>query len=213
MKVTVSDAVLASIHSLSIGAGKDDVTPLLTQIALSREGDDLRAAVTDRFIVLTGLYKNADWEDWEEGGEILIDPRSLKTVVDMNKKDKFVTSTQIVQGEDSQVFASMVNGTSVNLSPLSGRVSGKFPPLMKLFPTGEPNGSASLNIRPDFIAKLAKVLPPENRPERDRIWSFEFRSMEDNLNKPEPVYAHYSGGELYKMEALIQPARMAGKQL
>ena len=64
MKVTVSDAVLASIHSLSIGAGKDDVTPLLTQIALSREGDDLRAAVTDRFIVLTGLYKNADWEDW-----------------------------------------------------------------------------------------------------------------------------------------------------
>ena len=37
--------------------------------------------------------------------------------------------------------------------------------------------------------------------------------MEDNLNKPEPVYAHYSGGELYKMEALIQPARMAGKQL
>ena len=158
MKVTVDDATLTSIHSLSVGASKDDIA-VITQIALKREGDALRAMTTDRYICLTGLYSNAEFEDWADGEEMLIDPKHLKSVVD----------------------------------------------IMKLFPEGEPNGSGSLNIRPDFIAKLAKVLPPVGRPERDRIWSFEFRSIEEQPNKPQPVYARYHG-EGYTMEALIQPA-------
>jgi hypothetical protein len=85
-----------------------------------------------------------------------------------------------------------------------GSVQGAFPPVTRLFPEGEPTGAGSLNLRPDFLAKLAKVLPPEAKPERYRTWRFEFRS-EQNLT-PRPVYAQYSNGEHYKLEALIQPA-------
>ena len=200
--VTLSDATLASIHSLSVGASKDNVPPVLTQIALRREGDDLRAMVTDRYMVLTGLYLDAAFEDWADCEEILIDPGYLKSVVDIRKKDKADGLTRIVKSLNGNVHA-MMGSDSGGL--FIGSLDASFPPVMKLFPTNEPNGSGSLNIRPDFIAKLAKVLPPVIKPERDRIWSFEFRSIEDNPNKPQPVYARYHG-EGYTLEALIQPA-------
>ena len=41
MRVILEPATLASIHSLGISASKDDVTPVITQIALEREGDAL----------------------------------------------------------------------------------------------------------------------------------------------------------------------------
>jgi hypothetical protein len=78
--------------------------------------------------------------------------------------------------------------------------------VLKLFPTDEPTGAGVLNIKPDFLAKLSKVLPPVARPDRDRIWRFEFRSNPESPSKPQPVYAQYSDGDTYKMEALIQPA-------
>jgi hypothetical protein len=202
-RVTVDNATLASIHSLGVGASKDDVTPVITQIALKREGDALRAMTTDRYICLTGLYSNAEFEDWDDGEEMLIDPKALKSVIDIKKANKFDTMPVVIAKDADRGWVSAVlnSVTSIDL----GKVSASFPPVMKLFPEGEPNGSGSLNIRPDFIAKLAKVLPPVSRPERDRIWSFEFRSIEDQPTKPQPVYARYHG-DGYTMEALIQPA-------
>ena len=88
MKVEVNDATIASIHSLGIGASKDDITPVITSIALQREGDNLRAITTDRYMCLTGLYENVSFDGWSEGEEILIDPKHLKSVVDVKKKDK-----------------------------------------------------------------------------------------------------------------------------
>ncbi len=209
MKVEVNDATIASIHSLGIGASKDDVTPVITSIVLQREGDNLRAITTDRYMCLTGLYENVSFDGWSEGEEILIDPKHLKSVVDVKKKDKKLynlTTVSIVQSPNGYVHAQLGEDSGgLFIGGGNPQTTRAFPPVMKLFPKGEPNGSGSLNIRPDFIAKLAKVLPPVSRPERDRIWSFEFRSIEEQPNKPQPVYAHYDG-QGYKLEALIQPA-------
>lgn len=204
MKVTIDKPTLMSIHSLAIGASKDDVTPVITQIALVREGDALRAMATDRYVVISGLYNKPTFEDWGDGDIVLIDPKALKNVVDIKKAEKHGTMpVDIVKdAETGHVSAVVDTVTHIHL----GSLSATFPPVTKLFPTEEPTGASKLNIRPDFLAKLAKVLPPEARPDRDRIWSFEFRSMADNPNKPEPVYASYSGGDEYKLEALIQPA-------
>ena len=204
MKVELNDVTLASVHSLSVGASRDDVAPVITQIALKREGDSLRAMTTDRFVCLTGLYEGVAFHDWDEGREVLVDPSSLKSMLDIKKKDKsnYNLTTTTISSEDDVVRGNMPDGTSVSLG--LPNVKGSFPPVMNLFPKDEPNGSGSLNIRPDFIAKLVKVLPAESRPEKSRVWEFQFRSIE-TPNKPQPVYATYTGAG-YALSALIQPA-------
>jgi hypothetical protein len=203
MKVALKKEVLNSIHSLGIGASKDDVTPVITQIAITREGDALRAITTDRYMIITGLYTGVEFEEWEDGETILVDPKALKRAVDIKRANKYGTQPVVITKNEHGAVSAVVDDTSlVDL----GSVTGTFPPVMKLMPSGEPSGAGSLNIRPDFIARLAKVLPPVDRPERDRVWRFEFRSMQDTPSKPEPVYAHYSDQDTYKLEALIQPA-------
>ena len=212
MKVEVNDATLASIHSLSISASKDDITPVINNIVLQREGDNLRAITTDRYMCLTGLYENVAFDGWWEGGEMLIDPKHLKSVVDIKKKDKRLynlTTVSIVESPNGYIHAQLGEGSGgLFIGGGNPQTTRAFPPVMRLFPKDEPNGAGSLNIRPDFLAKLAKVLPPVSKPERERIWSFEFRSIEAT-NKPQPVYASYSG-DGYKLETIIQPALIKG---
>ena len=203
MKVTLDSATLTSIHSLGISASKDDVTPVITQIALEREGDALRAMTTDRYMVLSGLYSGVEFEDWDDGDTILVDPSALKRAIDIKKANKNGTLPIVITKNEHGCVSAVVD--TLSLVDL-GSVQGKFPPVTKLFPAGEPTGAGSLNIRPDFLAKLAKVLPPVARPQRERVWRFEFRTMEDSPNKPQPVYAQYSDADTYKLEALIQPA-------
>jgi hypothetical protein len=205
MRVTMSKEVLASIHSLSVSASKDDVAPVITQIALVREGDALRAMATDRYMIATGKYSNVEFDDWSDEMEILVDPKSLKSVVDIAKKSNYDIPIDIVRSENNTVHADIPGITNVYI----GGLTDSFPPVMKLFPRGtEANGAPVMNLRPEFIAKLAKVLPPVVRPERNRLWRFEFRSHADSPKKPQPVYAVYSDGESYELEALIQPALM-----
>lgn len=210
MKVTVDRGTLTSIHSLSIGTSKDDVAPVITQIALKREGDALRAMATDRYMVLSGLYSDVRFEEWEDNDTILVDPKSLKSVVDIKKAEKYGTiPVDIVKdAETGHVSAVIDTVTHLHL----GSLSATFPPVTKLFPEGEPTGAGALNIRADFLAKLARVLPPEAKPERDRVWRFEFRSIPNAPYKPQPVYAQYSNGCGYKLEALIQPALDKSKE-
>jgi hypothetical protein len=69
MRAHIGIATLTSIHSLGISASKDDITPVITQIALTREGDALRAMTTDRYMILSGLYQEVEFDGWEEGEE------------------------------------------------------------------------------------------------------------------------------------------------
>lgn len=201
MRVALSKQVLTSVHSLNVGVSKEDIAPVITQIALSREGDNLRAIVTDRYVVLTGLYKDAEFDEWAEGEEMLIDPKHLKVVVDIVKKNNRPEPIVIHRSENGMVHALLGEDSTMFI----GSLGGSFPPVMKLFPRDKPTGAGSLNIRPDFLAKLARVLPPDLRPERYRTWRFEFRTAPDS-NKPQPVYAQYSTADTYQLEALIQPA-------
>ena len=203
MKVTVEPATLASIHSLGISASRDDVTPVITQIALKREGMALRAMATDRYMVLSGLYNELEFDNWEDGDTILVDPSALKRAIDIKKANKNGILPIVIMKNEHGVVSAVVD--DLNFVDL-GSVQGAFPPVTKLFPEGEPTGAGSLNIRPDFLAKLAKVLPPVVKPERERTWRFEFRTIADAPHKPQPVYAQYSDGAKYKLEALIQPA-------
>lgn len=204
MKVTISKAILTSINSLSIGASKDDVTPVITQIALTREGEDLRAMATDRYIVVSGRYSEVTFEGWEDGETILIDPKSLKSVVDLGKSDKHGV-IPVTIGKDVETghsWAQVDGYTKIHL----GSVTSKFPPVMNLMKfEADPNGAPTLGLKPDFLAKLGKVLPPVKRPDRERIWEFHFRSKDGN-RFPAPVYAVYSDGSSYEMEALVQPS-------
>ena len=201
MKVTLDNATMASIHSLGISASKDDVTPVITQIALKREGMALRAMATDRYMVLSGVYNEMEFDNWEDGDTILVDPSALKRAIDIKKANKNGILPIVIMKNEHGVVSAVVD--ELNFVDL-GSVRGTFPPVTNLFPEGEPTGAGSLNIRPDFLAKLAKVLPPVVKPERERTWRFEFRTLE-NL-RPQPVYAQYSDGAKYKLEALIQPA-------
>jgi hypothetical protein len=203
MKVTLSTETLASIHSLGIGVSKDDIAPVITQIAITREGDSLRAMTTDRYTVLAGRYSGAEFDQWAEDETILVDPKALKNVLDIKKADKYdALPVDIVKDEDTGWVTAVINrATSVHL----GSTPGNFPPVMKLFPRDtEANGAPVMALRPDFLAKLAKVLPPEARPARERVWNFEFRTSPES-SKPQPVYARYSAGDGYELEALIQP--------
>jgi hypothetical protein len=207
MKASISTEVLASIHSMSVGTGKDDIAPILSQIGITREGDALRAMATDRYMVATGLYHRVEFEDWEDGETILVDPKALKSALDIRKVEKYATVPVVIAPErDTGVVRVHTNDTtSVDVATLAGRVSGPFPSVMKLFPRDtEANGAAAITLRPDFIARLVKLLPPEVKPDRDRLWRFEFRSSTET-NKPQPVYASYKA-DSYELEALIQPA-------
>jgi hypothetical protein len=206
MRVTVNYATLVSVHSLGIGVSKDDVAPVITQIMLAREGDDLRAATTDRFMVLSGLYKNVSFEDWEDGEQLLIDPKALKSAVDLKKAGGLeVVPIDIDKDRDTGLVSAQVDaGTRVELTNRSIHVSGSFPPVVKLFPTDEANGASVTALRPEFLARLVKVLPPVSKPDRNRVWRFEFRQVPDS-RKPEPVYATYSDSDQYRLESLIQP--------
>lgn len=204
MKVTIDKATLLSIHSISVGASKDDVAPVITQIALMREGDALRAMATDRYMIVAGRYtKNIVFEDWEDGATMLIDPKALKNVVDIKKAEKYGTMpVDIVKdAETGHVSAVVDTVTHIHL----GSLNATFPPVLKLFPEGEPTGATALSLKPDFLARLTKVLPPELKPSRERVWDFQFRSIEGHASKPQPVLASYSGEDHYKLEALIQP--------
>lgn len=202
MKVLIGTATLASIHSIGIGASKDDVTPVITQIALTRRGDTLKAMATDRYMILAGTYSDVEFEDWTDGDTILVDPNALKRALDIKKANKNGILPIAISKNDHGAVSAVVD--VVSLVDL-GSVAGTFPPVDKLLErTEEPNGASVLALRPDFIARLAKVLPPEAKPERNRAWRFEFRSIE-NPGKPQPVYAVYSNGDTYELEALIQP--------
>lgn len=204
MKVMIDRPTMLSINSVSIGASKDDVAPVITRVAITRDGDTLRAMATDRYIVVSGQYNEVVFDGWDDGEMLLVDPKVLKTATDSLKAAGSHTSHQISIAKNEAGGALIeVNGSMFQCEPMEKA----FPPVAKLLKFDrEPNGSPVVALRPDFVAKLAKVLPPEVKPDRSRAWAFEFRTGE--TNKPERVYANYSNGKSYQMEALIQPQLM-----
>lgn len=203
MKVTITREILASINTVSVGVSKDDVTPIIMRVALTRRDDVLKAYATDRYMIVAGTYEDVVFEEWPEEGEVTFDVKTLKLATDAAKAagryeaDKIVIES--VEGESPSITVGNNTFTASHVY-----ASTKYPPVLKLIPNpDEADGSVHLNLNPNFLARLTKVLPPVTKPERDRLWSFAF--FGNGESKPRPVYASYSGDD-YKMEALIQPA-------
>lgn len=203
MKVAVTKEILASINSMAIAVSKDDVASVIESIALTRQGDKLVAMATDRYVAVMSHYTEVDFDDdWNEGEQILLRPKALKSALDIAKAHKHSLSwVDITKDRESDTGYATILTTRVEMGPQVG----KFPPIDRLFSfTKEPDGVPDMGINPEFVGKLAKILPPEIRPDRQRIWRLEFRSS-DAPHKRGPVYAKYMGAN-YDIEALVQPA-------
>jgi len=199
MKVTMSKEILISAHSVSVGTSKDDVTPIIQALCFTREGDNLRVLATDRYVIMSGTYEGVEFDDWEDGVNVLVDHKRLKSVVDYVKGIKWLSvpvtlEDGVMSVESMTTTVAAYTGTSV------------FPPVAKIFPTNTPNGATELRLNVEFLTRLGKIIPPVVRPGREKLWEFSFSHNTDNT-KPLPVLA-VSAGDDYTMQALIQPNLM-----
>lgn len=203
MKVTITKEILASINSMGIVASKDDFASVIESIALTRRDGKLMALATDRYVAVKNTYTEVEFDDdWNEGEEILLQPKALKSALDIAKAHKHAVSwVEITKDRESDTGYATILSTRVEMGPQVG----KFPPIDRLFTFDkEPDGVPDMGINPEFVGKLAKILPPEIHPDKQRIWWLEFRSS-DAPHKRGAVYAKYMGAN-YNMEALVQPA-------
>lgn len=206
MKAVLTREIIHSITSLGVITPKEDVANVLMSIKLQRNGDALEAVTTDRYVAVIASYNDVlEFENWADGDGMMIDPRQLKSVSDMLKRDKRNPEPVSINYsfDTNMAYAEVSEGTTVDLKA-PRLVGSKFPPIERFFEVdSEPDGVPSLGLNPDFIAKLGKILPPEVRPDRTRVWRFQFRSTE--TGKPGPVWANYEGLN-YNIRALVQPA-------
>ena len=196
MKVTMSKEILISAHSVSVGTSKDDVTPIIQALCFTREGDNLRVLATDRYVIMSGTYEGVEFDDWEEGANVLVDHKRLKSVVDYVKGIKWL-SVPITLEDGVMSVENMTTTVAADTG------TATFPPVAKLFPTDTPNGATGLMLNVEFLARLGKIIPPVAKPGREKLWEFSFSHNTDNT-KPLPVLA-VSAGDDYTMQALIQP--------
>ena len=196
MKVTMSKEILISAHSVSAGASKDDVTPIIQALCFTREGDNLRVLATDRYVIMSGTYEDVQFDDWEEGANVLVDHKRMKSVVDYAKGIKWLSAP--VTLEDG-----VMSVESMTTTVAADTGSMTFPPVAKIFPTNTPNGATELRLNVEFLTRLGKIIPPVVKPGREKLWEFSFSHNTDN-DKPLPVLA-VSAGSDYTMQALIQP--------
>lgn len=201
MRVTVTPEILASLNTVSVGASKDDIAPVITQIALTNDGGTFRAMTTDRYVVVSGKYYDAELEDWYEGDTLLVDPKTVKMANDAVKAaGRGGTHHISIAKNEAGGALIQVNDSLFQSEP----VTAAFPAVAKLFKDeGSENGAPILALNPENLAKLAKVLPPVTRPNKSEPWTFRFFTDASN-GKPAPVQASKRDGG-YKMEVLIQP--------
>jgi hypothetical protein len=206
MKVSVSKEVLTSINSLAIAVSKDDVHSSIEKIALAKHEDTLVAMATDRYVAVRANYREGvDFDgDWIDGDTILLEPKALKSALDIVKAHKHSVAYIDIEKDGGAGYATILT-TRVEM----GFQAHKYPAIERLFSfEKEPDGVPYMGINPEFVGKLAKILPPEIRPDRNRVWRLEFRSV-DGTDKRGPVYAKYTGLN-YELEALVQPALIRG---
>lgn len=198
MKVVITPEIVKSIYSLSVGASKDVVTPVIMQVALRREGDSLQAMTTDRYMAVIGTYgpDSVDFDEWPEEGIVLVPPAMLKRAVDAIKAVKFHSSMPSIEMEDHRVTV------TVNGDVISDVVhQGNYPKLWHLIPGEDMMADTRvLRINPQFLARIVRIVPPEVKPEKEPKWLFRFHGSNS------PVLAYYTG-DGYRLDVLIQPVR------
>jgi len=199
-KMAMHNAQVASLLSLSAFASRDQVTPVLMQIATQRRGDKLWVWATDRYAVVRGVYPldvdTPKTYNTEEFPIRFIDERNARSFLPMVKKlDKrgfaYVTDNGI----------ELDNGSVIVWSD----VKGSYPPVDKLFAKEKTDTAPrQLSIKPTYIARLERIISPSvSRVWKDDPWIFTFG--ETDTGRPAPIHCvplSRDGGEI---EVLIQP--------
>ena len=224
MIVTFTEAILKSLYTVSYGASKDDVTPVITRVYLAREDDDLVAMATDRYMVLRGRYRPSDirddvksvqWHDDPYFDGLHVSVKLLKAVLDYVKS---VDGEQWIELSFNErpiftVYSSSDKSDGVRFPEMENG-SGVFPPVARLFPqaqdgvtVGQPTEAVSLKL--DFLSRVNKMLPPYTgktlpRYEKEVPWRVTHTPTESS--KPGPVHLkRLSDTYDYELDALVQP--------
>lgn len=191
--------VLASINSMTVFcSSKNDITPMLENIQLTRSGyTQLTAVATNRFVAIKAVYDNVEFADWNEDKSMLVPIDTLKQAATISKAKRGLAMATFAVDTENMSYVS-VGDTRFKYR----QDTGSYPPVARLFPDTEPNGAATLGINPKWLAALSKIVVPETRPKKDAPWQLAFWS-EDSA-KPKPMQATMAG-DGYDIRVLIQP--------
>lgn len=199
--VEIGSKVLASINSLLVFAEpKSGASPVIQGVRLTREGDQLIAAATNRFVLVKATYDNVTFGDWAPDTSVWLDPDTLKQAAAASKANPMIVVT-IGQTPDTTYIAIGGWEGATRFTHVTSRFS--YPPVERLIPTNEPNGAATLSLNPKWLAALSKIVVPEDRPVRDTPWLFSFYS--EDGHKPMPAMAEMWQDNAYRIQVLIQP--------
>jgi len=206
MRVVMSREVLISAHSVAVATSRDDVAPVITQLAFERQGDQLAVLATDRYWAVMARYDSIEFFDWDDGAQVLVDPKLMKPVVDILKKDRSGAVATLARDGESAVWLDG-NGTSAKVSVDTIRAS--FPRVATLFPDKDScGGTPSLVLNVEILAKLSKIISPESAKRKmdGNRWKFFFQT-EEQINRPKAVLAVPSEDSC-DIQCIIQPVIM-----
>ncbi len=165
---------LVSLMSLHVFASTEDIAPVTQMLRLRREGEQLVVHTTDRYCLARGIYDvdtdHSDTPDEAELMEVYLNAKTAKSFLPMVKK---VNRNAMVIVDDETIT---VKANPDIVIPLD-TIKSTYPPVEKLIPEdvdappAQPSGMVS--FRPDFVAKLSKViLPTVGKHDPHKPWIF-----------------------------------------
>jgi hypothetical protein len=162
--------------SLHVFASTDNfpTTQVIQNLQLRREGDQLVVHTTDRYCLARGIYDvdtdHSKAPDEAELVEVYLNAKTAKSFLPMVKK---VGPNAMVVIDDETIT---VKANPDIVIPLE-TITSSYPAVDKLIPEdvhaapAQPSGMVS--FRPDFVAKLSKViLPTMAKQDRNQPWIF-----------------------------------------
>lgn len=199
--VEMGSKVLASINSLlTFAEPKSGASPIIQGVRLTRNGDQLIALATNRYVLVKATYDNVTFGDWEPDTSVWLDPDTLKQAAAASKASPMIVVTIGHTPDTTHIAIGGWEGAT-RFTHVTNRSS--YPPVERLIPESEPNGAPTLFVNPKWLAMLSKVVVPEMKPNRDQPWLFSFWS--DGSGKPMPMLAEAWSDKDYRIQVLIQP--------
>jgi hypothetical protein len=189
-------------------ASKDDVTPIITYVAIVQGLDEPASLVaTDRYTV--GVFELSAVADTGEGDEQFlvrrevaewvtkINPKSLRYPTSLQysvriTNDRHLDWTRVEILDDGQVERSQVFDLPQ---------PGNYPPVLRLLPqTTEPHVVGFVSLKPEFLERPLVYAKKYHKNEAVKF----FVTETTNPNKPGPVFF-----KIGQLSGLIQPNLLA----
>lgn len=192
MKVKLTKYQAETIASLAVFSAKPaDYVPVLNQVRIKIENNQLTALATNRFAVVkytTELETPAEDSEFSLSGELL---KFLKQ--NLTKSYKYGVTLEL--GETNEITATLELGPSFS----SVQVAGKFPAIETLLDNWKAATEATaLTLKIEFLAALEKI--KINGESADK-WNFAPGLNVNNPTKPGPVMVSHGDN----LTGLIQP--------